>query len=108
MRFLGQFSWVEVVVFKQGHPIASDTCELSPRYIKLSMGSNIIGSSLSHCPLGKYEVKIAPQTAGYSAVLSRGNEFEVVSEFASVPRMKSAIFSDDFTSLIISFDVCPH
>ena len=117
MKFPEQAANVELVVFeKDNDAFASTTCVLSPRYIDLRMGFDMIGSSLSNCPLGEYYVKITVNE-GYNAVFSKGdrdedgdgigdgNTFEIVSEFASVPIMKSAIFSDDFTSLIVNFDV---
>ena len=105
MKFPEQVANVEVVVFAKGAMFASETCELSPRYITLRMGSNTIGASLSNCPLGEYTVSIRVDEERYTAVLSRGFEFKVVSEFSSVPAMKSAFFSDDFTSLAVNFDV---
>ena len=104
MKFPQQKANVEVIVKEKGAMFDSTRCVLSPRFITLRMESDTVGLSLSYCPLGEYTISIEADE-GYTVVLSRGYEFKVVSEFASVPKMTSAIFADDFTSLIVNFDV---
>ena len=95
---------VQVVVFKIGSMFSSTDCMLSPRYLELNSNNGIIQVGLSRCMEGRYSIQ-ASVDDGYVVTFSNGNYFDIVESFSTVPMMNTAVFTNDFTALMVYFDV---